>query len=219
MNSTSDRLSETIITARHVATDLPVTDLKSTDWNKAQPVAIDRYWSGAAAPLGRQAEARILWSSKALHVRFVCRQAEPLVISATPQAAKKTMGLWDRDVCEIFIAPDPNVVERYFEFEAAPTGEWLDVALHWTPEKRESDWEFNSHMTTSAHVERDRITIAMRIPWNHWIHEPQRGERWRVNLFRCIGSDPNRGYLAWQPTLTKEANFHVPQVFGWLIFK
>ncbi len=129
------------------------------------------------------------------------------------------MGLWDRDVCEIFIAPDPNVVERYLEFEAAPNGEWLDVAIHWTPEKRESDWKFQSHMTTAAHVERDRITIGMRIPWNHWIHEPQRGERWRVNLFRCIGTDPGRGYLTWQPTRTKEPNFHVPQVFGWLVFK
>jgi len=208
-----------VIEARHSATDLQVGDLNSAEWNKAHSIKIDRYWSGAAAPAGRHCEARILWSSKALHVRFVGRQDEPLVISSAPQTAKKTMGLWDRDVCEIFIAPDPNVVERYFEFEAAPTGEWLDVALHWTAEKRESDWEFNSHMTTAAHVERDRITIAMRIPWNHWIHEPQRGERWRVNLFRCIGSDPGRGYLAWQPTLTKEANFHVPQVFGWLIFK
>ncbi|MDX6403239.1 MAG: hypothetical protein QOH70_694 [Blastocatellia bacterium] len=208
-----------IIEARHTAVDLNVADLKSSTWNKAQPVAIDRYWSGEAAPVGRQAEARILWSSKALHVRFVCRQAEPLVISATPQAAKKTIGLWDRDVCEIFLAPDPGVVERYFEFEAAPTGEWLDVALHGTPEKRESDWEFQSQMTTAAHVERDRITIAMRIPWNHWIHEPQKHERWRVNLFRCVGKDPGRGYLAWQPTRTKEPAFHVPQVFGWLVFK
>jgi len=208
-----------IIEARHAAADLSVADLKSAVWNKAQVTKIDRYWSGDMAPTGRQCEARILWSSRALHVRFVCNQAEPLIVSATPQTAKKTMGLWDRDVCEIFIAPDPQVVERYFEFEAAPTREWLDVAIHWTPEKRESDWEFQSHMTTAAQAERDRTIIGMRIPWNHWIHEPQRNERWRVNLFRCVGKDPGRGYLAWQPTRTKEAAFHVPQVFGWLVFK
>ncbi len=208
-----------IIEVRHTATDLKVGDLKSTEWSKAQPVTINRYWSGDAAPAARHCEARILWSSKALHVRFVGHQAERLVINSTVQTSKKTMGLWDRDVCEIFIAPDPHVIERYFEFEAAPTGEWLDVAIHWTPEKRESDWEFQSHMTTAAHVERDRIIIGMRIPWNHWIHGPQSGERWRTNLFRCVGTDPGRGYLAWQPTRTKEAAFHVPQVFGWLIFK
>lgn len=129
------------------------------------------------------------------------------------------MGLWDRDVCEIFLAPDANVIERYVEFEAAPTGEWLDVAVHWAAEKRESDWEFNSGMTTAAHVANDRVTIAMRIPWNHWIHEPQTGEHWRANLFRCVGSGDTRGYLAWQPTRTPKPNFHVPQVFGLLVFK
>jgi len=208
-----------IVEVRHAVMDLNAADLNSAEWNNAQRVQIDRYWSGAPAPANRHAEARMLWSTKALHVRFVCHQAEPLVVSEKPQTLTKTMGLWDRDVCEIFIAPDPHVIERYLEFEAAPTGEWLDVAIHWTAEKRESDWQFNSHMTAAARVENDRVTIAMRIPWNHWIHEPQKGERWRVNLFRCVGKDPNRGYLAWQPTLTPQPNFHVPQVFGSLVFK
>jgi len=210
---------DAIIEAHHTRVDLGVWDLQSAWWGDAHAVKIDHYWSGDVAPGARQAEARILWSKKALHVRFVCHQAEPLVVSEKPQHLTKTMGLWDRDVCEIFIAPDPHVIERYLEFEAAPTGEWLDVAIHWTAEKRESDWQFNSHMTTAARVENDRVTIAMRIPWNHWIHEPQKGERWRMNLFRCVGKDPNRGYLAWQPTRTPQPNFHVPQVFGSLVFK
>ncbi len=129
------------------------------------------------------------------------------------------MGLWDRDVCEIFIAPDTAVPERYLEFEAAPTGEWLDVAIHWMPNKRESDWEFHSGMTTAARAEKDRVIIAMRIPWDDWIHKPQVGERWRVNLFRCVGAGETRGYLAWQPTRTSQPNFHLPQAFGWLIFR
>jgi Carbohydrate family 9 binding domain-like len=207
------------IEARHFATVLNVKDLDSAEWEKANPVRLERYWSGEPAPAGRQAEARILWSENALHLRFVYDQTEPLVVSSNPQTRDKTMGLWDRDVCEIFIAPDPDVIERYFEFEAAPTGEWLDVAVHWAPEKRESDWEFRSHMTTAARMEKNRITIGMRIPWNHWIHKPQKGERWRVNLFRCVGKDPDRGYVVWQPTRTPTPNFHVPQVFGWLVFK
>ena len=206
------------IAAHHLASELQVADLDNSRWAKAEPVHIDRYWSGVRAPSLRHSEARILWSNKALHLRFVCHQGEPLIVNDKPQTEKKTMGLWDRDVCEIFIAPDRNVVERYFEFEAAPTGEWLDVAIHWTPEKRESDWEFASHMTTAARVETERVTIGMRIPWNHWIHQPQKNERWRVNLFRCVGKDPDRGYLAWQATKTPAPNFHVPQVFAWLVF-
>ena len=207
-----------MIRVRHVGIDLTALDLDYAEWDNAHPVRIERYWSGEAAPTDRHAEARILWSSKALHIRFICKQSESLIVSNSPQFSKKTMNLWDRDVCEIFIAPDPNVVERYFEFEAAPSGEWLDVAIHITPEKRESDWEFHSGMTTAARVEKDRVIIAMRIPWNHWIHEPQKGERWRANLFRCVGSGAARGYLAWQPTRTPQPNFHVPQAFGWLFF-
>jgi len=153
-----------------------------------------------------------------LHVRYVCPQAEPLIVSDEYQTEKKTIGLWDRDVCEIFIAPDPSAVENYFEFEAAPTGEWMDVAIHWKPQQRESDWEFDSQMRTAARIEAGRVTIAMRIPWGERIHQPQTGEHWGVNLFRCVGRDPDRGYLAWQPTKTPKPGFHVPQVFGWLKF-
>lgn len=222
----SDVPRRPLITASK-AVDLAVNDLTNAEWNRAEPVPIEHYWSGDRAPLNRRAEARILWSDKALHVRFVCHQGEPLVVSDHPQTEKKTMGLWNRDVCEIFIAPDENVIERYFEFEAAPTGEWLDVAIHWSPKGRESDWQFHSGMSCAAMKtitkggtsnDLELVWIGMRIPWNHWIHQPQKGERWRVNLFRCVGKDPNRGYLAWQPTKTPQPGFHVPQVFGWLRF-
>ena len=220
-------LNDKTIEARFTATDLKVADLTNAVWDTAATLQINRYWSGAPAPPERQAEARILWSEKALHLRFICHQGEPLVVSDKPQTEKKTMGLWNRDVCEIFIAPDEHAIERYFEFEAAPTGEWLDVAIHWSPTRRESDWEFRSGMscaamktiTKSAGTELELVWIGMRIPWNHWIHEPQKGERWRVNLFRCVGKDPNRGYLAWQPTKTPQPAFHLPKVFGWLLFK
>ncbi len=204
--------------ARHLATDFGISDLHNSAWDQVQPAPIDHYWSGAPAPLGRHAEARILWSTKALYVRYVGNQSEPLVISNNPQTAERTMYLWDRDVCEIFIATDPDIAERYVELEVAPTGEWLDVALDWTTGKRQSDWGFQSHMKTAAQIEKDRVIMAMRIPWHGWIHQPQKGERWRINLLRCVGSDPNRGYLSWQPTRTPEPNFHVPQAFGSLLF-
>ena len=207
------------INAHYVPADLKVEDLQSSEWNQAEPIMIDRYWSGEPAPESRLAEARILWSSSALYVRFICNQTEEPIVSSHPQTANKTKGLWDRDVCEIFIAPNPEAVERYFEFEAAPTGEWLDVAIHWTPDRRDSDWTFDSSMTTAARLEAERVTIVMRIPWSDQIHQPQRGEIWPINLFRCVGRDPNRGYLAWQPTRTLEPAFHVPAAFGWLVFE
>lgn len=218
MSNATDKPVEAIITVTHIANDLDAEQMDHHDWKKAQPIKINRYWSGASAPKDRTAEARILWSDSAIHVRFICNQNEALVVSDKPITDKKTIGLWDRDVCEIFLAPDLGVPERYFEFEAAPTGEWIDLAIHTMPDKRDTDWEFHSGMTAAARVGKDRVIIAMRIPWDHWIHKPQHGERWRANLFRCVGSGANRGYLAWRPTLAPEPAFHVPSAFGWLRF-
>ncbi len=198
--------------------DIAADDFTDAAWNAAQAVRLSHYWSGEVAPPEREAKARVLWTAAALCVRFDCRQAEPLVVGSEPQVARKTIGLWERDVCEIFIAPDAQQPERYFEFEAAPTGEWLDLAIRQLPDKRETDWEYSSGMTAAARVIEGRITIAMRMPWEAFGRIPQAGERWRANLFRCIGSGARRGYLAWQPTRTGQPNFHVPEAFGWIGF-
>jgi Carbohydrate family 9 binding domain-like len=216
---TEEQEPNNIIEALFVPSDIAVSDLDNPAWEAAQVAAIKRYWSGEVALVGRHAEARLLWSDAALCVRFVCRQTEPLVTSSHPQTTRKTIGLWDRDVCELFIAPEANEPERYFEFEAAPTGEWLDLIVHHRLDVRETDWEFHSGMTAAASVTASNVTIAMRVPWDALGRVPQVGERWRANLFRCVGADPTRGYLAWQPTLTEEPGFHVPAAFGWIRFK
>lgn len=205
------------IEAPWIAADISVNDLESPHWLSANPVTITRQWSGEVAPPSRHAEARLLWTDQALYVRFVCRQTEPPIVSPNPQLDRKTLGLWNRDVCEIFIAPDPDTPARYFEFEAAPTGEWVDLAISFQGITRETDLEFGSGMTVFANVAGEQLTIAMRIPWSDVIPKPERGVRWRANLFRCVGTG-NERYLAWQPTYTAEPSFHVPEVFGWLRF-
>ncbi len=211
--------SNVIIETLYTANDLSAADIDHTVWDRVKAIPLTRYWSGAPAPAERHAEARIVWSDDSICVRFVCRQAERLNVSANPQTETKTTGLWDRDVCEVFLALNPEQPNRYFEFEAAPTGEWIDLAVHLKPAQRETEWDFDSGMTTSARIGKDHLIIAMRIPWGNRIHRPQRGERWRVNLFRCVGSNEDRGYLAWQPTHTEQPNFHVPEAFGWLVFE
>jgi len=213
-----------IVEAQHIDEEVAACELDHVAWQSARPVHLTRYWSGADAPPARHAEARLIWTDDALCVRFAGHQNEPLVIGERPQSEQKTIGLWDRDVCEIFIAPDARVPERYFEFEAAPTGEWLDLAIHRMPDgQRETLWDFNSGMTTAARIAEGMVTIVMRLPFKslttleRWA--PQFGARWRINLLRCVGANPDRGYLAWQPTHTAQPDFHVPEKFGWLHFK
>jgi Carbohydrate-binding family 9 len=141
------------------------------------------------------------------------------VVSADPVTDRKTLGLWDRDVCEIFLAPDPSNSSRYFEFEAAPSGEWVDLGITFTASGRETDWDFASGFTTAARVENEQLFVGMRIPWSDVLPKPQSGEVWRANLFRCVGPESPDRYLAWRPTKTPEPNFHVPEAFGSLRFE
>ncbi|HYP54639.1 MAG TPA: carbohydrate-binding family 9-like protein [Pyrinomonadaceae bacterium] len=240
----ADNIGETI-EARRASVDLPANELAHPEWERARPALLARYWSGEPAPAGRHAEARLLWTTDALSARFVCRQAEPYVVSDAPRLDAKTVGLWERDVCEVFLAPDARRPEHYFEFEAAPTGEWLDLELLQLAERRDTNWDYRSGVTVAASRAEDSYTVALRVPWSALTdagsaasltkdaseslvkdsthgddarHAPRAGDIWRVNLYRCVGAGPGRGYLAWRPTETPQPNFHVPRKFGRLLF-
>jgi len=189
-------------------------DISDGAWDAAGFIGVNQYWNGVDAPEGRHAFAKLLWTDAALCVRFDANQKEPMVIAAKPDLSKKAMNLWDRDVLEIFVAPDRNEPRKYFEFEAAPTGEWLDVAIDSTGGIRVADWNYRSGMETSAKIEEGRIVISMKIPWTAFGKKPEADDVWLGNILRCVGKDPDRGYLAWSPTMTDEPNFHIPERFG-----
>ena len=195
--------------------DFDIADFNSKSWNKAQEIEIEKYWSGENAPIGRHFKTRLLWSDSALYVRFEAHQNEPLIVSAIPNLSSKTKGLWDRDVCEIFLAPNPKEFRKYLEFEVAPTGEWIDLKIHQKVDGRETDWEnYHSGMQTAAKIENGKVWMAIKIEWQAFCKTPKSGETWQGNILRCVGSGETRGYLAWQPTLTEKPNFHVPERFG-----
>jgi hypothetical protein len=200
------------ITAIYLETDLEIGDLHSKSWELAKPVNVTQYWSGEPAPPGRHFTAHVLWTDSAFYVRFDTNQSEDLVIADHPDNSRKTIGLWERDVCEIFIAPENY--DEYFEFEAAPTGEWLDLEIRYSNGKRDTDWDYQSRMEVATRMYDDRVLIAMKIPWAAFGRAPRTGDVWFGNLYRCVGQNESRGYLAWRPTLTPEPNFHVPERFG-----
>ncbi len=161
----------------------------------------------------------MIWTEDALFVRFAGNQSEPLIVNAEPNTTKKTINLWERDCFELFIAPGAKIPETYFEFEAAPTGEWLDLKLKILPRGgRESDFEYDSEMKASAKILENKVFATMKINWRAFGKKPRNGDVWRGNLFRCIGAGKNRGYLAWQATGTATPNFHVPEKFGYFEF-
>ena len=203
------------LTIKYIAKDFLIERLDDAAWKSASQTKITTYWSGESAPKGRHFEARALWSDAALYVKFSASQSEPLVVSEKADVSQKIRGLWDRDVCEIFIAPDASQKNKYFEFEIAPNGEWIDLDIEiLASQERKTDWDYKSGMTSAARIEKDKVVMAIKIPFASLGKTPQVGDIWLGNLFRCVGKDSTRGYLAWRPTETDKPNFHVPEKFG-----
>ena len=199
---------------KHLERNFSINEFDNKSWEKAEDIVIDRYWSGESAPNGRHFKARILWSDSALYVRFEANQTEPLVVSEKANLKTKTRGLWDRDVCEIFLAPSKANARKYFEFEIAPNGEWIDLGIYQKPDERITDWDYNSGMQSAARIEKDKVIMAIKVEWKAFGAVPKAGDVWLGNILRCVGAGATRGYLTWQPTRTKEPSFHVPEAFG-----
>jgi len=199
----------------YIKDDFSVQELDHKNWKKAEKVKVTKYWSGEDAPNGRHFAAQLLWSDSAVYVCFEANQDEPIVMSEKPNLTGKTKGLWDRDVCEIFFAPKREDFRKYFEFEIAPNGEWIDLGIHQTPDERITEWDYSSNMKSATRIEKDKVIMAIKVEWKAFNGDaPKPGDIWLGNILRAVGKDPTRGYLTWSPTGTTEANFHVPEKFG-----
>ncbi len=198
--------------------DFRINELDNPQWQTSRAVLIDTYWSGEKAPGSRHFVARMLWTRRSLYVKFDATQQEPLVVSLTPKLDSKAMGLWGRDVCELFIAPNRELPEKYFEFEVAPNGEWLDLAIDMTTGTKVTDWDFASGMLAAARVNEGSVTMAFKVDFKALDKIPRSGEIWLGNFFRAIGRDDERGFLAWRPTMTPKPDFHIPARFGEIEF-
>lgn len=132
------------------------------------------------------------------------------------------MKLWDRDVVEVFLGDDWKNIRHYREYEVAPTGDWIDLAIDL--DKKGGDRSWRSGGTTSARIdEKAKVWYsAMKIPLKS-VSEAAvtAGVRWRMSLYRIQGQGAGavRHFLCWQPTcvLNRDPN-HVPENFGTLIF-
>ena len=70
-------------------------------------------------------------------------------------------------------------------------------------------------LTSPADIRRFRVAQALKSIENALIlldSRPAEGVEYRVNLYRCQGRDPQRVYIAWQPT--GATSFHIPEKFG-----
>lgn len=202
--------------AKHIDADFEIDGIPNdAAWEGAAFARIDYGILKGDAHAALSTAAQILWSNNFLYIGF----SAPFERLTTFEAArasksKERLGLWDRDVVEVFVGADADNSKKYAEFEVAPTGETLDVALD-LPEK---DFEWSSGFEAKVHVdEANKVwTTEMRIPLAAVSDVgPKMGETvWRLNLYRH--SVAERVFLGWAPTASGSA--HTPDRFGYLKF-
>ena len=162
----------------------------------------------------RETTVRVLWSSEVLYLRFECRYRElSLFPDADPNGRRDH--LWERDVAEAFLQPDPSREHYYKEFEVSPNGYWIDLDISPGPLQ-----DLHSGMTRSVMLDEKgrRWAAELAIPMRALTAQFDPKAAWRVNFFRVEGREEPRHYYAWQATHTPKPNFHVPQAFGRLRF-
>lgn len=196
-------------------------DPESAAWKKAARSAIVKDCRRVLEYPELRTEIRAFWSDKDVYILFSCPY-KVLNLFLPAQGGGPRNKLWDRDVVEMFLGSDWKNIRHYREFEIAPTGDWIDLAIDLDHESYDQSWR--SGWKTAARIdEKAKVWYAAaRIPLKAVTSETvTAGSRWRVNLYRIggLGADPQRHFLCWQPTCVQHRDpNHVPENFGTLIF-
>jgi alpha-galactosidase len=186
----------------------------AADWQHAQPVAFCSDWQGKNPDEQRETVVRVLWSATTLYLRFECRYRELHAFEDSDSNGRRDH-LWDRDVAEAFLQPDPTHERNYREFEVSPNGMWIDLDIF-----PGGLADLKSGLKKSVVLDERGHTWAaeLAIPLKALTPAFDPKAVWRANFYRVEGKDEPRAYLAWRPTRTAKPNFHVPAAFGTLRF-
>jgi len=210
------------LTSKLLASDfVPDGDVSKNVWKDAARVTVgDRFSHKALA--GSETQAASLWSARYVYFAYWCRY-QSLNIYAGEDPAKERWELWNRDVVEAFINPQPERFLHYYEFEVAPNNQWIDleIDLSKTP-MNDAGWDSHFEHATKLDAAHKAWTVEMRIPVSSMnANAIQPGDEWRINLYRCDGpgDDTQRRFLAWSPLPAgTNGSFHQPATFGIIKF-
>lgn len=206
----------------HVAKALELNaDPHSKTWSHAASAWIVKDCTHQIDYAKLKTEVRAFWTDTDLYLLFICPYTE-LNLWLPADNSKDRLKLWDRDVVEFFLGDDWKNIRHYREFEIAPTGDWVDLAIDLDKEGEGAEW--NSGFAKQGRIdEKNHVWYAAaRVPLKSVSEQPVViGTKWRANLYRIdgLGEDPVRHFMCWQVTCApgRDPN-HVPEHFGTLIF-
>src|SRR3989449_11430605 len=167
------------------------TDPHSPTWSHASSTWIERDCTHQIDYPKLRTEVRGFWTNSDLYLLFISPYKE-LNLWLPADNSKDRLKLWDRDVVEFFLGDDWTDINHYREFEIAPTGDWVDLAIDLNRSTYDANW--NSGWQRQGRIdEKDRIWDASaRVPFRA-VAEKQviTGTKWRANLYRIDGLGPD----------------------------
>ena len=203
------------IVALHVPREIKLDARNpAAEWKSETPIAFCHDWQGQNPDPALGTQVRALWSPQTLFLRFECRYRELYLFEDSDPSGRRDH-LWDRDVAEAFLQPDPSRQRFYKEFEVSPNGMWIDLDIF-----PGGLADLKSSMQRSVFLDENAKTWAaeLAIPLKSLTSNFDPKAVWRANLFRVEGTKEPRTYMAWQPTHSPQPNFHVPSAFGRMRF-
>jgi hypothetical protein len=167
------------------------TDPNGTLWRGAASAWIVRDCTRTAAYPALKTEVRGFWTDTHLYLLFICPY-DKLNVFLPAQNESARNKLWDRDVVEVFLGDDWKNIRHYREFEVAPTGDWIDLAIDLDRNSYDRNWRSGWQRMGRIDEEAKRWYAAMAIPLKSVSEAPMRaGTRWRANLYRIEGEGPD----------------------------
>jgi len=203
-----------VLKAKRISRDFKLNGrLVNPFWQKAQAVPVECTLKDGRAIPEISTLVRCVWSDNYLYLAYQCPFTEITAFSP-PDLKQERFGLWERDVVEAFVGTDPDNAKHYYEFEASPRGERLDLELGGA--SKNLDWNSGFESVARVNKQTRLWTVEMRLPLAALAQgKPVRGTRWRLNLYRHDLA--HQAFLAWSPTATSTA--HTPGKFGYLDFE
>lgn len=200
-------------------------------WQKAAPVTFVFPWSKQTGAK-QKTTARLLYDDDFLYVAYECEDSD--IVAHYEHRDDPT---YKDDAVEIFINPAPQQ-NFYLGLEMNARATLYDY-FYAFPSTLVAQFDLkgaqlatNVRGTLNQTGDKDQgWSLEVAIPWENFRvlvpdagpapakFPPPPGTKWRANMNRWDGTEPNRRLSEWSDSGLPDPNPHNPERFGWLIFR
>ena len=197
-------------------------------WNDIQPLTLT-HSMGPSPGYTPVTQAKVAYDDSALYVIFRVQDQYVRAVADSFQGR-----VYEDSCVEFFFTPGENTAEGYFNLETNCMGTQLFAYQRepWTDVHNVSAADHDRMAVASSlpgvvnpEIKTPLIwTVAYALPWSVLsrytkMTRPQKGTRWRANFYKCANASSHPHFFTWKPVQSARPNFHLPQYFGWLVFR